>query len=131
MYKMNAKFVASEIYSQLGGREFIAMTGSKQFRYGEDDNSNPFLQFILDQNEFNIHKYSKVRIVLMPSDTYKLSFYQEDDSKHKEVHNVENIYCDQLKDIFELETNLLVTFNQRRSSSVKVKGGIFGELVRG
>ncbi len=62
----------------------------------------------------------------------KLFFYQENDSKHEEVHYVENIYCDQLKDIFELETNLLVTFNQRRNSSVRVEGGgFFGKLVRG
>ncbi len=66
---MNAKYIAKEILSQLGGSEFIAMTGSKKFGYGEDDKNNPFLQFDLDQNEYNIHKYSRVRIVLMPSDT--------------------------------------------------------------
>jgi hypothetical protein len=128
---MSSRFIANAIYTQLGGFEFKLMTGARKFVYGEDEKYNSFLQFNLVPNEFNIHNYSQVRITLMPSDTYKLSFYQKTSAGEKEIRSVENIYCDQLQDTFELETNLLVTINQRRNSEVKVNGGILGKLVRG
>ncbi len=43
------------------------------------------------------------------------------------VKSLENIYCDQLRDAFEVETNLLTSLAPR-DSNVRIKGGLFGRV---
>lgn len=43
------------------------------------------------------------------------------------VKSLEDIYCDQLRDAFEVETNLLTSLAPR-DSNVRIKGGLLGRV---
>lgn len=100
--------IAETIYEQLSrGRRVLAlMTGAKDFV--AIDNGTVFsLPARSAKNGIN-----RVRITLLPSDTYKVEFLKyrprQLDVVPVTVH--EDIYCDQLKDIFEKETGLYLSF---------------------
>lgn len=90
--------IAKTILSQLGGYRFIAMTGSKDFLAG--DNS---LTFRVGRNSAGING---VRIELTPSDTYTMEFIKLTKAERKVVARVEDVYCDQLQDMFLEHTGL-------------------------
>lgn len=107
--------IANEILAQLGGNEFVAMTGAKNFMaLGEG------LQFKIGKNG---SRTNCVRIKLMPSDTYNMEFlkvpqltnakllkysYEELQEKLKPtvVKAYEDVYCDQLRELFTSVTGL-------------------------
>lgn len=110
---MNAQQVSTEILNQLGGRQFIAMTGSKNFQYGNTENGSPFLRMRLSKNKT---RANFLQITLDPSDTYTVQFMYIAVGKSLKVETVlENsgIYCDQLQDIFEETTGFYTTLNAR------------------
>jgi hypothetical protein len=90
--------VAQTILQQLGGRRFLAMTGAK-FLVGGDN----FLMFKLPRAKDGINK---VRITLNASDTYDLDFFRLRGTKVSQVAHVEDIYNDQLQEIFTQHTGL-------------------------
>lgn len=94
--------VATIILSQLGGGKFIMMTGAKDLVDGGN-----YLMFTLRRGTAK-DGINKVRITLEPSDTYKVEFmkinYKTLDVKT--VKEYDDIYADQLVEIFESTTGL-------------------------
>jgi hypothetical protein len=99
--------VAAEILSQLGGSKFIAMTGANSLCSGKDT-----LTFRIPNAKNGI---KSVVITLDPSDTYTVKFYKPGYFRKGEwvaekwVAEHSDVYCDQLREIFETETGLLTS----------------------
>ena len=98
--------VAQEILRQLGGAEFTLMTGACNLC--ADANS---LRLSLTDAKDGINK---VHIVLEPSDTYTVRFYRIRGANMLLVSEHTDMYFDQLQDLFEQCTGLLVTLHPRR-----------------
>ena len=96
--------VAKEILRQLGGNKFIAMTGARNF-VGSPNS----LSFGIGRNSGGV---TGVNIVLMPSDTYKVTFLGRmvQDPKlgmhRKVIEEVDDIYNDALQDVFTRVTGM-------------------------
>jgi len=90
--------VAKEILRQLGGNKFIAMTGAKNF--GVTENS---LNFKIGKNSSSANW---VKVVLNGKDLYDVSFFQIRRHKIKTLKTYNDIYNDQLRDIFTDFTGL-------------------------
>ena len=119
---MNAKHVASQILHQLGGRMFLAMTGAgnKPLIADVNEDGNPYFMCELpsiEEQPFNIHNYLFFKVIYMPSDTYNVEFYAQDTTVAKAF---KYIYCDQLRDLFESESNLLTSINSRENSTIRI-----------
>lgn len=98
--------IANEIIRQLGGRKFTAMTGARD--YMAIDKGLCFaIPGTITKNRIN-----KVRIILDPSDTYTVSFwnYRKQKNIHtpsmKKIAEHSMIYDDMLQSIFTAETGL-------------------------
>lgn len=98
------------ILQQLGGKRFIVMTGSKNLGYSSKDDN--YLSMHLTKNKIRA-KYLK--ITLMPNDTYTMVFSTTKKTKvhgfvvdetHVILKTIENVYCDQLQEIFTEVTGL-------------------------
>ncbi len=98
------KEIAKTIIEQLGGAQFVMLTGAKRFVAAE--------RAVLFSIGSNPKHVSRVRVVLEANDTYTLYFYN---SKLDVVALERDVYCDKLQDIFEQETELYVTLHARRS----------------
>jgi len=94
--------VATTIFAQLGGNRFLAMTGVKNLV-----NGGAYLQFDLPRGVSN--KATKCRITLTDCDTYRVAFYKWDRKNFDMVliSEMDGIYFDQLREIFERETGFL------------------------
>lgn len=92
--------VATTILSQLGGRRFIAMTGSSNFIASEDA-----LTMHLSRNKAGA-KY--LRIELTAADTYNMIFRKPagKDFTFPIVAKFEGVYDDMLQDLFTQVTGL-------------------------
>jgi|ERR1017187_2320442 hypothetical protein len=98
--------VANTILQQLGGAQFAALTGAKQFVAGD-----MFLQFSIPTSNDGINK---VRITLDPRDTYTVEFWAIRKAWFKQISSHSDVYCDMLQDVFEHATGLYVTLFPRR-----------------
>lgn len=106
----NNQIIASSIMQQLGGSKFKAMTGCKDV-YAIDNG----LQFKLP-SRFAKKSINCVQIKLNGNDLYDVSFIAITNRKDpkfgvrmpfaKDVSKFEDIYCDQLQEIFTRETGL-------------------------
>lgn len=67
---------AYTILLQLGGRQFLAMTGAdKLIAAGRTiSNPNPWLRMDLRRNQAQVNR---LKITLMPTDTYTVEFYHQ------------------------------------------------------
>ena len=94
--------IAINILAQLGGNKFRVMTGAKNFLGGEDH-----LQFSLPRG-FASKGINKVKVTLLPSDTYKVEFlkFVPKTLDVKTIAAYEGVYCDDLQRIFTKETGL-------------------------
>lgn len=97
--------VAKTILQQIGGRRFIAMTGSKNFI----DLGNG-LKMDITRNKTSANR---LEIILdKGTDTYTMKFYRHTFSKKtfkvstKEIALHEGIYCDMLEEMFTSTTGL-------------------------
>ncbi len=88
------------ILQQLGGHKFIVMTGAKHI-IGSDYG----LSFKLPSN-FAKDEINFVRITLNYLDLYDMEFIKIDGLKIKPIKSADNIYNDQLKEIFTSYTGL-------------------------
>ena len=93
--------IAETILAQLGGNQFRAMTGARHFVALDAG-----LQFRLP-NARTANGVQHVRIMLEPSDLYAVTFFRGDWTIIGE--SFDNIYCDQLADLFEDVTGLRTT----------------------
>lgn len=108
LLKMNtsntAQQVSTTILNQLGGRKFLAMTGSKNLAYGTNENGNDMLSMHLTRNQ---SKAKYLTITLMPSDTYCVEFTKADRAFNLiTVQKFDNVYAEDLQDIFTAVTGL-------------------------
>ena len=88
-------FSAQTVLEQLGGRRFIAMTGSNNFVKGEN-----FIRFKVHRAQKSI-KYVKITLTAM--DTYDMEFMTR---SGKHIRTVDGIYADQLQETFTENTGL-------------------------
>lgn len=100
--------IANEIIQQLGGRKFTVMTGAKHYMTMTDKDGLTFhLPGTITKSHIN-----RVRIILDPSDTYTVSFwnYRKQKNIHtpsmKKIAEHEMVYDDMLQKIFTAETGL-------------------------
>jgi hypothetical protein len=108
--KSYAKEEATEILRQLGGNRFSLMTGAKNFSCSSNEKGNTKLSFKIGRNVKNINH---VEIVLNGLDLYDIDFLNlrlvsrpTVELKKKVISQHKNIYCEQLKEIFEASTGL-------------------------
>lgn len=96
---MAASTIANTILTQLGGRRFIAMTGATQLIFNEHGT----LSMRIGKNAKSVNYFS---VKLLPSDTYQLTFGRFRKLKLTVLSEFHNVYADQLRSIFEQETQL-------------------------
>jgi hypothetical protein len=93
------------ILQQLGGNKFLAMTGSKNLTYSSVENN--YLQMRLTRN---MSGANFLKITLNASDTYTLKFFKVTIKDYMPIiskeQTFEDIYCDQLQEIFTKVTGL-------------------------
>lgn len=106
--------VAREIFNQLGGNAFAAMTGSKKFI--ADGNT---LRMSLARNA---SKANRLYITLDADDTYTMRFFHYTaprfskrtftftEEKERDIYKTTGIYCDQLREVFTMVTGLYTRF---------------------
>ncbi len=97
---MTNKQVAVTILQQLGGNRFIAMTGAHSFM---SEANSAFFKIPRTK------KIKAVKITLNANDTYTMRFIGQKNAPSFEVFDVavvNNVYCDQLQEIFTEHTGL-------------------------
>jgi len=95
--------VAQEILRQLGGKRFIVMTGSKNFVADKN-----LLGMKLARNSSGANY---MRVKLNGLDLYDIEFLSIRGTNEPKVkHQFNDIYCDQLVNIFEETTGLYTSF---------------------
>ena len=92
---------AKEILNQLGGKKFIAMTGSKEFIDMGDG-----LKMKLTSNKL---KAQYLYIQLLQSDTYKMTFAKIVKMEWIVVSDTVGVYADMLQKVFTEKTGLDTT----------------------
>lgn len=109
---MSDMAVATEILRQLGGRQFLALTGARNL-VGSDTGLS--LQVSASAQIELRNRCTHVRINLDPSDTYTVQFvrFNRKTCEFAECSKHEGVFCDQLQDLFEAQTGLLVTLQRR------------------
>lgn len=100
----DAMQVAKTILEQLGGNKFRVMTGAKNFTSYEHE--GPGLSFQLPGGGFTKSGINYVAITLTPADLYTVVFERVRKLKRTPVAKFEDVYNDQLVEIFERETGL-------------------------
>jgi hypothetical protein len=92
--------VAETIYRQLGANKFVAMTGAKNFVYGENS-----LMFSIPRNA---SPFNKVRIQYIPGrDTYEVEFARVTTAQGvTKSDSYDDVYADQLQELFRMVTGL-------------------------
>ena len=95
--------VINTIVKQLGGNKFFVMTGSKP-HYKDIETENPFvsIKLICNQSKANYIIIQYIR----STDLYKVEFIKINLKERKIVSSYDNVYSDQLTEIFESETGL-------------------------
>lgn len=100
--------VANIILQQLGGAQFIAMTGAKFLVGGENR-----LSFRIGSGAKD--KITNVTITLdIGRDTYRMDFFRIKNKMPVVVKSIDDVYCDQLQDIFEETTGFYTTLFPRK-----------------
>lgn len=108
MEKSYACETAETILQQLGGHKFTVMTGSKNYCYGTDDKTNPYLQMCLARNK---SKANRLTITYdIGTDTYSMRFWRYTASRLD--HKTGKFYPDSTKDIKVIPAGLF--FDQLR-----------------
>ena len=106
---MGELHVAETIYQQMGGHRFRVMTGSRDFLGFEAGTIEGIrtpagLVFRVGRNSGGV---GKCRIGLDEgTDTYTVTFYS---TRHKITGEYSDVYCDQLRPLFERVTGLVTS----------------------
>lgn len=93
--------IAKTILEQFGGYKFVAMTGAKNLT-----SIGNGLSFKLPGAGFVHNGINYVKIILNGKDTYNMEFGRIRGTTYKIINTVNNIYFDQLQEIFTQETGL-------------------------
>jgi hypothetical protein len=107
--------VANEILRQLGGRQFLALTGARNLVGGDNSLS---MQVSASAQVPLKNRCTHVRITLDSSDTYTVEFmkFSRKTLEFTECSKHEMVYCDGLQDLFEAQTGLYVTLQPRKAA---------------
>ena len=108
---MNDLAVANTILEQLGGRQFIAMTGANGLI-----GTNNSLSFRLP-DRFAKSRINMVRIELEPSDTYTITFGRVWGTRYAPFEAVLDVYAEDLRRIFTDRTGLDCTLGTMHAES--------------
>ena len=93
-----------QMYYQIGGPLFALVTGAKII-FNTPNTKNVIIQMKIELPDNNTNKnINKLTIELMLQDTYRVSFY----SNNELISIYYDVYYNQLIKIFEDETNLIV-----------------------
>ena len=95
--------VIDVMIKQLGGNHFFAMTGSKP-QYKDISTDSPLIALKLKRNKSKAN-YLTIQYV-RGLDLYTMEFINMTKTERKIVSSYDNIYNDQLIEIFESETGL-------------------------
>ncbi len=101
-----AQVIANEIWRQLGGRRFAVMTGAKNVTWSELDGIVTLEFRLPGSGGFTKDGINRVRVRLDASDTYTVTFQRVRGTTIKNVAEVDDIYADNLRDVFERHTGL-------------------------
>jgi hypothetical protein len=94
--------VAKTILSQLGGNRFVTMTGAKNFASHGDECALSFrIASTMTENKCN-----HVKITLNSSDLYDVTFSKIFKLTVKEISKHNDLYAEDLVNLFESETGL-------------------------
>ena len=93
--------IAKTILEQLGGSQFVVLTGAKNFVALENG-----IQFSIP----NRSGPNKIRITLTSEDLYNMEFFRLRGTKCTLVDEYTGVYFDQLIPIFENKTGLYAKF---------------------
>lgn len=94
--------IANEIYHQLGGNRFAAMTGAKNFIDLENG-----IRMKIGRNKTN---HNWMEITLNSMDTYDVTFAKLTKlGERKSVREYKNVYNDNLKTLFTVHTGLFTS----------------------
>ena len=94
--------IAQTILQQLGGHRFVVMTGAKNL----SDTGNGLSFRLPGSGGFTKNGINYVKITLDPSDTYSMEFGKIRGTTYKIIHSTNDIYEEQLQEIFQRETGL-------------------------
>lgn len=97
------RHIAETILSQLGGRRFTSMTGAKNFVALTTGGLQFDIPKIFDKPAF------RMQIRLNSSDLYDLTFFKGKGVNIKKTKEINDVYAEDLCDIFEVETGLLTS----------------------
>lgn len=101
--------IAQVIFSQIGGNHAMAMIGGKNvFAVDEKDGA---LSFMFKAE--NVKKINYCKVVLDFDDTYTVEFGRKWGSTYKVIDTKSNVYCDELMNMFEEVTNVLLSLFPR------------------
>jgi hypothetical protein len=89
----------AQIIAQQLGHKALFMIGAKNLVAGKD-----YLQMRLGRNSGG---WTALKIALNGLDLYDLTFYKIRKLKVTKEKTIDNIYCDQLRDIIETETGMV------------------------
>ena len=95
--------VIDVMIKQLGGNKFFLMTGSKP-QYKDISTDSPLIALKLIRNKSKAN-YLTIQYI-RSTDLYTMEFIKMTKTERKIVSTYENIYSDQLTEIFESETGL-------------------------
>ena len=98
--------VIETMINQLGGTKFFLMTGSKP-QYKDISTDSPLIALKLTKNNSKAN-YLTIQYI-RSTDLYKMEFIKMNIKERKIVSSYDNIYSDQLTEIFESETGLRTT----------------------
>jgi hypothetical protein len=112
MGQVDNKYIAQEILLQLGGRQFLVMTGTKNLVW---DSKESTLTMRLTRNKIGA-KWMKIHLNSM--DLYDVAFLTENKTLHCTITLWwrDNIYADQLRGLFERETGLRTSLTHTYSN---------------
>lgn len=99
---------------QFGGPFALKMIGAKQLHKGgsgEDAANGKWRAYVTIKHMQGRDRVNALTIFYTWADTYTLVFYRG----AKETKRIEDIYADQLQDLFERETGLFLTMGRRAS----------------
>ena len=100
--------IARTILEQLGGGQFVALTGARNFCSARVWRG---VQFSIGSGAKD--GINKVRVILEPSDVYTVAFYSVHGARFDCVSIHTDIYCDVLQDLFESTTGFYCTLAAR------------------
>lgn len=112
------------ILQQLGGSKFIAMTGAKEFIGGSE-----FLGFKIPKNRSSANR---VTIKYFPAkDLYEIDFIKSEryGLNTKIVKSFDNVYADQLRDIFTSVTGMETSLGTLGRKANPISGSNAGEFA--